>query len=50
MSSVDFLAGLTVFSLVAGLFYMLIVDLLQLILFSYSLQFYCTSMGLLNVF
>ena len=41
-------AGLTIFYLVTGLSYILIIVLLQeLIVFSYRLQVFCTSMGLL---
>ena len=44
----DFLAGLTVFSPVTGLSYILIIVLLQeLIVFPYRLQVYCMSIGLL---
>ena len=44
----DFLAGLTIFSLVTGLSYIMISVLLQeLTVFPYRLQVYCMSMGLL---
>ena len=40
----DFLAGLTAFSPVAGLSYIIAVLLQELIVFSYRIQVYCTSM------
>ena len=43
----DLLAGLTVFSLVTGLYDILTnVLLLELTVFTYRFQVYCTSMGL----
>ena len=49
-SLLDFLAvGRIVLFLVTGFFYILIIALLrELIVFSYMLQFYCTSMGLFD--